>query len=97
MCEHYPEFPAYPDITEMLVGRYGFAVKLCPEARPFARGAWYVLRPGCKHITGPFGTRDRALRLLAAPNSENEREWGEEAVTEWLAHPTPRKSHGEML
>ena len=83
-CQHYAEFPAWLDINEMLVGRYGFAIKICAPARPFARGSWFVLRPACKHISGPFGTRQKALQCLDEPNYPNEKQWGNIAAIEWL-------------
>jgi hypothetical protein len=80
-------FPCFPEIHEMLVGRYGFAIKLVPDKRPFARCQWFVLRPNCQHISGPFGTRNKAQQCLDKPNYEGEPRYGHEAAVEWLKGP----------
>lgn len=74
------EFPAFPEVDDIIVGRYGVAVRLWGgKRRP-----WFVLRPNCNHISGPFGTRQKAQRLLDEPYYEGEPQYGHNAAINWL-------------
>lgn len=73
------------EILELMVGRYGFAVRVATIERgercpPGTRSAWYLLRPNGQFSNGPYGTRQMARRCLERPNWEGERQWGAEAA-----------------
>lgn len=69
----------YASILELMVGKYGFAVRIGNHDK-LGRSSWWLLRPDLKHVNGPFGTKKCARRLLNIPNWPGEREWGAEAA-----------------
>lgn len=73
-------FPAFPTVLSVLVGRFGVAVRTPTTG---GRSGWYIFRHDCPHVCGPFGTRGKARNLLEEPNFEGEPEWGSMAAWDW--------------
>ena len=77
------------EILEIMVGRYGFALRI-GNYKGGRRSTWWLLRPDLEYSDGPWGTRQKARKILDKPNWDGERKWGIEAAKEAIGLDLPK-------